>query len=250
MGKDKRIEFLERAYNLNKILHGEITAREVINDVQHGVINSRGIRLYIPETELGVQESVDNKIATLFGVPIEYVIYKVENNRFFVSRKKAMEIRRKQWENKIKVGDKLYGTIVGISPKNAFIYLFGYEIPLKAEDLTWNYYNDIRRIFKLGDRVDCIVKSKNPPYVSVKEAYPNPWDTPPVVKPEDVLVCEVDAIAPFGILVKLPDGKQALCPPFSTAREMPTIGSKVVVTIKEVRVEDKRIFGLISRILR
>lgn len=75
-------------------------------------------------------------------------------------------------------------------------------------------------------------------------------DTPPAVTVGQVIVAPVDAIAHFGFLVKLDDGKQCLCPPYSNAREIPTIGTRVVVQIQSIDLEKRRIFGTIQRILR
>lgn len=246
---DNRINELQQALKTGKILLGEVVTKEQQNGKWYAVIKWKGLKLYCEESELGVQEHVKNKADALLGAFIEFVVVSQQGDRFYVSRAKAMEKRRQQWQN-IKEGTKVEGRIMGVTPKNAFVEVYGIEFALPAEEMTWNYTNDLRRYFKIGQKVLCKVVSTSPPAISVKQAYPNPWDTPPTVQVGQVLVAPIDAIAPFGFLVKLDDGKQCLCPPYSNAREIPTIGTKVVVQIQSIDTEKKRIFGTIQRILR
>ncbi|ACM61585.1 small subunit ribosomal protein S1 [Caldicellulosiruptor bescii] len=246
---DKRIYELQQALKTGRILLGEVITKEQQNGKWYAVVKWKGLRLYCDEAELGLQEQVKNKADALLGALIEFVVIAQENGRFYISRVKAMEKRRKIWE-KVKEGDIVEGRITGVTPRNAFIEVLGYEFALPAEEMLWNYTNDLRRHFKIADRVKAKVISKDPPKISVKQAYPNPWDTPPAVTVGQVIVAPVDAIAHFGFLVKLDDGKQCLCPPYSNAREIPTIGTRVVVQIQSIDLEKRRIFGTIQRILR
>lgn len=247
---DKRIQELQQALRTERILLGEVITKEQQNGKWYAIVRWKGMRLYCDEAELGVQEHVKNKADALLGAYIEFVVTSQENGKFYVSRAKAMEKRRKIWQEKIREGDIVEGRITGVTPRNAFVEVLGYEFALPAEEMLWNYTNDLRRHFKIADRVKARVISKEPPQISVKQAYDSPWDTPPCVEVGQVIVAPVDAIAPFGFLVRLDDGKQCLCPPYSNAREIPTIGTKVVVQIQNVDLEKERIFGTIQRILR
>lgn len=242
-------DILQEALRTGKILLGEVITKQQQGDRWYAVVRWKGMKLYCDEAELGVQEHVKNKADALLGAMIEFVVVRQEDGRYYVSRKKAMEKQRQKWQN-VKEGDIVHGRIVGITPRNAFVEVYGIEFALPVEEMMWNYTNDLRRYLKIADRVKAKVISTNPPKISVKQAYPNPWDTPPTVQVGQVLVCEIDAIAPFGFLVKLEDGKQCLCPPYMNAREIPTIGTKVVVQIQSIDLEKKRIFGTIQRILR
>ncbi|WPX08209.1 S1 RNA-binding domain-containing protein [Anaerocellum danielii] len=247
--EDRRIKELMDSQRTGKILLGEIITKGQVDNQPAAVINFKGLKVFCPESELGVKDDVKDKVNALLGVPVEFVVIAESNGQFLVSRRKAMEQRRKQWAN-LKIGDIVNGRITGITPRNAFVEVYGYEFPLPVEEMLWNYTNDLRRHFKLGQRVKVKILATNPPRVSVKEAMPDPWSTPPEVQPEQTIAAPVDAIAPFGILVRLPDGKQCLCPPYTNARENPIIGTKVAVLIKTVDVENRRIFGTILRILR
>lgn len=247
---DRRIYELQQALKTGKILLGEVITKEQQNDKWYAVVKWKGLRLYCDEAELGLQQQVKNKADALLGALIEFVVVAQQHGKFYISRVKAMEKRRKIWQEKVKEGDIVEGRITGVTPRNAFVEVLGYEFALPAEEMLWNYTNDLRRHFKIADRVKAKVISKDPPQISVKQAYDSPWDTPPCVEAGQVIVAPVDAIAPFGFLVRLDDGKQCLCPPYSNAREIPTIGTKVVVQIQKIDLEKKRIFGTIQRILR
>lgn len=95
--------------------------------------------------------------------------------------------------------------------KNVFIEVLGYELVLLVEEMLWNYINDLRRYFKIVDRVKVKVISKDLLKISVKEILLNLWDILLCVEVGQVIVVLVDVIVFFGFLVKFDDGKQCLC---------------------------------------
>lgn len=107
----------------------------------------------------------------------------------------------------------------------------------------------MRERFKVGDSVKAKVISKKPPQISIKEALTTPWEKDPDrYKVGEQYVGKVVAVANLGIFVDLiEDGRQVLCPPMGL--KTPVIGSSVVVLIKDINKEQKKMWGDIVRII-
>lgn len=248
--KDEVRRLLYKSYNYQTILTGYVSGKKKIGDKTYGVILYQGTRCFLPPEEVDLTtESIKDQIGALLGATIEFVVTDIQKNNVFVSRRVAKQLRKIEFENNVKEGQIINGRVIGVSPKNVYVEAFGHEFALTAKDVDYKWIHDMRERFKVGDSVKAKVISKNPPSISIKEALITPWDTDPDrYKVGEQYVGKVVAVANLGIFVDLlEDGRQVLCPPMGI--KTPVIGSVVVVLIKDISKEQKKMWGDIVRII-
>ena len=248
--KDEVRRLLQKSYNYKTILTGQLIGKKKIGDKTYGVVLYQGIRCLLPAEEVDLStQTVNDPIGALLGATIEFVVTDIQKDNVFISRKVAKQLRRIEFENNVKEGQIINGRVIGVSPKNVYVDAFGYEFGLTAKDVDYKWIHDMRERFKVGDSVKAKVISKNPPQISIKEALTTPWEKDPDrYKVGEQYVGKVVAVANLGIFVDLlEDGRQVLCPPMGI--KTPVIGSVVVVLIKDISKEQKKMWGDIVRVI-
>lgn len=247
------VELIQESFKKKYILVVDVVGKTIHPEKgKCSVCSFRGITCLMPENEIEIAKAnwVVDRTGLLIGAKTEAIVIGFTGEGIpVVSRKLAMQRRRRQFDEKVNVGDIINGRVVGVSVKNVFVEAYGYEFVLLAQDVDYKWIHDMRTRFTIGESVKAKVISKDPPRISIKEALVTPWDTNPnKYKVGDEYVGRVVAIAPMGIFVDLlEDGRQVLCPPFG--RQTPLIDSIVVVRIKDIDVPNKKMWGDIIRII-
>lgn len=209
------------------------------------------IRGLIPKDYSGVE--TESQMRKLIGqrVNARVVAIDKENELVVLNRRAVLEeIARQTWEE-LKEGDVRTVTVRGLNWRYAIVDLGGIEVKLPAEELSWGYIDDVRDELQLGDTFDVKVKSvdkeKQEVTISLKDLLPCPWpEAAKRFKEGNDYVATVSGVVEYGIFVNLPmKGVSALCPqpPRREVRESLKRGDKVLVTIRNVDAENKKIFA-------
>lgn len=192
-----------------------------------------------------------------------------ENELVVVNRKAAMEEQAKEtWED-LKEGEVRPAIIRGINWKYAVLELGtregekilpgGVEAPLRREESSWAYVDDLREFFeaagiKAGDAIDVKItkldREKQEIEVSLKPLLPCPWpEAARRFKEGADYVATVSGIEEYGVFVNLPmPGVSALCPqpPREEVRRGIKKGDRVLVTVRKIYPEKRRILAVIK----
>ena len=242
----------------NKILTDEITAIEVHNDMPNAIIFKNGIKILIPQHEIGVKEVTEKKLYGMVASSIDYVIIAIntKDEMAVASRRKAMEIRQLELPN-LQVGSKIKGRIVAVGKTAVYAEAYGVECRLKQQDISYGYMEDLRNYLSVGDELDMIIKQINletkEMALSIKEASPDPFVNidKKIIQNNDY-VGVVTGIVDYGIFVNINNikGLDALCPHPGFTNLKLSLGDKVLVKVKEIKPEERKIRAYIERLLK
>lgn len=273
----EKIEFLEDLWpeiyssRQNKnILTWPCTGIEEFNKTPCLVVSKERLKGLIPLEESGINVSHDDKISrrrlmSLIGQDINFLVIGIDkkNNLFVGSRLKAMEkLSQIAWD-KLEPGQiktviarriirrpKQDGTVNDIG---LYVELDGIEIFLPVQELSYGWVGDISSQIQPGDVFDVKVvnidKDKQRIDLSVKSLYPDPWpDCADRYNKNAIYAGTVTGIAQYGIFVDFEPGVNALCRHPKSGKL--TKGDKVAVLITRINSNEKKINGVITRVLR
>ncbi|MDD4804451.1 MAG: S1 RNA-binding domain-containing protein [Candidatus Pacebacteria bacterium] len=222
----------------------------------------------IPLTESGVQLTENERInrsrlAALIGQEVSFMVISTDKKSdiFVASREKAMaKLSSVTWD-KIKLGHTktvVARRIVSARKKDGSIYDMGVSVEfdgvqafLPVQEIAYGWIGQISDFIQPGDTFDAQVieidKEKSKILVSVKALYENPF--PKCLdrySKGGIYAGDVTGIAEYGVFVSLEQGVNALCSHPRAGKV--NKGDKVAIII--TRIENQRINGLISRIIR
>jgi small subunit ribosomal protein S1 len=224
---------LEKAKEENKVVE-----TVVVESNNGGLIVEIGkdIRGFIPTSQLdasrvylsGVRQvgkdissRVQKRLSSLIGEKISTRIIELdrEKNRIILSEKMVTQVRdleqREKTLNKVKEGDKLEGTVSGITPFGVFVNAEGLEGLVHLSELSWDKVEDIGSIYSVGTKVNVMVigvsdGGKRVAY-SIKRLQKDPWaEAISKYKVGDVVEGEVQKVVPYGAFVRIAEGLNGL----------------------------------------
>ncbi|OPJ59780.1 hypothetical protein [Clostridium oryzae] len=247
----------------NKILTAELSAVEKINvrvseaPVECGVVFYGGIKVFIPVDEMNVSAKERFVIRSMIGAEIDFVVIGIdsENKIVVASRKTAMELRREVQLTKHKVGDRVLARITGVGKNNVIAEVYGIESRVEKEEVDYGYIYDLHEYMAVGDKVAAVIKkldfSNYDISISFKECKQDPFDSiTERYKVKGEYLGTISGIQSFGIFVKLEQGIYALCPHTNWSGFVPAIGDKVLIMLKRIDRENRKINASLIRRIR
>lgn len=158
------------------------------------------------------------------------------------------------------VGSVVEGEVTNITKFGVFLDLGGIEGLVHLSELSWGKVHHPSEIVQIGEniqaRVISIDKEKLRIALSIKQLLPNPWNEfEERYLVGDVITVTITKVVGYGVFAEVENGIEGLVhisdiqskvQPFSIA-EM-KVGDKIVVSIKAIDVENRRLsMGFISR---
>jgi small subunit ribosomal protein S1 len=116
---------------------------------------------------------------------------------------------------KIKVGDRVYGTVTNITDFGIFLDLGGVEGLIHVSEISWGRVRHPEDTVSLGQNLEVLVINVNHDEahiaLSMKRLHPNPWETIDLhYSPGQVIDAVVTSIVPFGAFARLEEGLDGL----------------------------------------
>ena len=168
-----------------KILSGKIIAIETEKmkekDINCAIIDFKGIKVLIPAEEMLKGEHSKKVLRNMIGAEIKFIIVESDNvtQKAVASRLKAMERIKEINLNKLEVGDKLYGKVVGTWKKYIRLECVGMEFVINAKDLQYGYIEDVSKLYKINEQIKVVVKeiseNKTSMKISAKDLLDDPF---------------------------------------------------------------------------
>jgi len=216
------------------------------------------VPILIPETELWFrgEERPRNVTRNLGGANIDFLITKVEREKKFVmaSRRLALVSRRYFFSTSQQLnrpGARSECSVLTVGNRQMLTTCHGYDITLTQRDLDYTAIPDLKKRYRRGDTLECVVKEyssrENRLKISVKETIPNPYDEADFRHP---VGCSRQGVIAGkyggGVFCNLTDGVTVLCNySFQYEDGDFLIGDSVTVVIQRFDYEKKQIFGKI-----
>lgn len=252
-----------------KILKGIATAIEtekitviennknIQKEIDSLIVNFKNIKVLIPAEEIR-DKKVDKKVLrSMIGSELRFVIYQIDKltNKAVASRKKAMEQIRRIQLKKYSKGDKIFARIISVFPKFIDIECLGVDIRLKAEDLEYGYISNLGGLYQTGDKLKVVIKDidyeKNTLKVSHKETKDDPYKIARInyVEGGEYLGI-ITGYSDNGVFVKLEQGIDTMATLPNWMEMPPSPGDKVVVRIKRIQPEKRKIYSSLLKVVR
>lgn len=291
-GERKRTDMLELidSQKSKKILTGKVVAMVMQGKIPCAIVKfGEYYRVLIPYEFFVVEREFDKKrlesmkpseqldqkrfmINQRITSEVDFIVNRIdeENEVIIGNRVQAMQKKFKNWylgtsprtgEYLLNEGKIVEGRVVFSTSDYATIEVFGKEVRLTAEDLSWRYIPDISAEFEVGQTVPvCITKlerEKVGKAVNVKTKF-----SVKMAKPDNRLVyfnkyplntvisAVVSGVNEYGIFTRIEDedGEMDILCQFSDHDDkIPPVGSKVLVYILQKNEEKLRIFGRIVK---
>lgn len=252
-----------------KILKGIATAIEtekitviennknIQKEIDSLIVNFKNIKVLIPAEEIR-DKKVDKKVLrSMIGSELRFVIYQIDKltNKAVASRKKAMEQIRRIQLKKYSKGDKIFARIISVFPKFIDIECLGVDIRLKAEDLEYSYISNLGGLYQIGDKLKVVIKDidyeKKILKVSHKETKDDPYKIARInyVEGGEYLGI-ITGYSDNGVFVKLEQGIDTMATLPNWMEMPPSPGDKVVVRIKRIQPEKRKIYSSLLKVVR
>lgn len=254
--KGKILKGIATAIETEKITVSE-NNKNIQKEIDSLIVNFKNIKVLIPAEEIR-DKKVDKKILrSMIGAELRFVIYQVDKltNKAVASRKKAMEQIRRIQLKKYSKGDKIFARIISVFQKFIDIECLGVDIRLKAEDLEYGYISNLGRLYQIGDKLKVVIKDidyeKNTLKVSHKETKDDPYKIARInyVEGGEYLGI-ITGYSDNGVFVKLEQGIDTMATLPNWMEMPPSPGDKVVVRIKRIQPEKRKIYSSLLKVVR
>ena len=168
---------------------------------------------HYPKVSSGDRQEIFNRLKNLIGQVFQVKVLNFEPNtgKLIFSEKAAGDL---VWQEKlanVKIGTKLQGEITGIVNFGLFVKVGlpnGEEMEglVHISEVSWDHVNDLNTQFKIGQKVnvEVISKENNRLSFSIKKLLPDPWLKEALsFKKGEVVEGMVTKITPFGAFIKI-----------------------------------------------
>ncbi|QUI25877.1 S1 RNA-binding domain-containing protein (plasmid) [Vallitalea pronyensis] len=231
-----------------KIFTSTVLGKENMDGQYHAFLRYKDIKVLIPESEMEVEKShLRDRIGSLIGANIEYIITKITDNHVLASRKKAMEIRRTQLQ-KVNAGDVIDAKIIGTATKKCIVECYGHEITIPIQDISYNWISNVEDNFHVGMNVKVKVLSKSPFTINLKDAEVIDFNPNDYAIGNEYLATVIDTKSQ-GVYVELDKRRSVLCRSVDWRRGCHK-GDIVVIEITNVDEQVCRTWGIIKRLIK
>ena len=244
----------EHAFHVRNRETGELERRRLFCAV---VIPYR-VKILIPETEMWEpgRERPSHVLRNMTNAEIDYVVLDVdrEGGVAIASRRLGLAARRHFFDSaksRHEPGERLACNVLAVGPSQCLVECGGRDISLRYQDISYSSYSDLRENYHPGEKLNCVLKeydrAHNQFEISVKEAYPNPFEGVPARHP---LGSRRQAVISGkyggGVFCTMPDGTTCLClyAPQHSDREFQE-GDTVILAINKYDYERCLVYGRI-----
>jgi len=147
------------------------------------IVDFKGIQGFLPSSLVDVSTFTDASQFVGQDVKVRVIKFNEESNDLLVSRKAALlpdQETHDQIFNRLKVGDKVNGTVKNITDYGVFVDLGAVDGLLHITDVDWKRVTEIRKLFTIGQKIDLVVSSidKNNSKISLSKKLldKSPWN--------------------------------------------------------------------------
>jgi small subunit ribosomal protein S1 len=248
---------LEDAYNLSVPVEGKVT--ETVNGGFR--VSIMGKTAFCPISQIDSRRVEDAQ--AYIGRKLEFLITQFDprGRNIVVSRRKLLdgqkEISAASFAEHNKPGDPITGVVTRLEKFGAFVEVSaGLEGLVHISEIAWSRLNDPSEVLKVGDEVSAkILKieevgGRMNVSLSIKQATAQPWENMPAEIVEGKIIeGRVTRCMKFGAFVELAPGIEGLVPlsemsytkRVMRAEDVVTEGERVMVLIKEIRLDERRL---------
>lgn len=231
--------------------------QKVEKDIDSLIVNFKNIKVLIPSSEIK-EEKVDKKtLRNMIGSEIRFVILETDKltNKAVASRKKAMETIKKIQLKKYEKNDKVFARVISVVPKFIDIECLGIDIRLKAEELEYGYVSDLSKIYQIGDKIKVLIKDIDYNTEMLKVSHKETKQDPYKVARKNYVeggeyLGDVTGYSDNGIFVNLEQGIDTMATLPNWMEIPPTPGDKVIIRIKKIQTEKRKIYSSLLKIVR
>lgn len=212
--QEKSWQHFVEAYETGEII--QVTT----NEANKGglLLEVDGIKGFIPVSQLApmhyprVNGADSNEILKrlndLVGKVFDVKVINIDNDngKLILSEKAAMHEQRKTALDKLKVGQKLKGTISGIVKFGIFVAFDGLEGLVHISEIAWGHVKDPAEYGKIGDEVEVLVIGIEGEKISLsmKRLTPDPWlEAAKNFKIGKTVDGEINKVTQFGAFIQL-----------------------------------------------
>ncbi len=213
LAQDKGNKRLEEAFNNREVLKAK-----VIKVLDGGLsVLAEDTKVFIPASL--VSDTYEKDLGKYLDQEIEFVIteFNPRRRRIIGDRKVLIreknEALRKELFERISVGDTVRGVVKNLTDFGAFIDLGGVDGLLHISEMSWGHVDSPKKMFKVGEEVDVMIKDINGSKVALSMKFPdrNPWiNAGSKYSVGSVVTGRVARMTDFGAFVELEAGIDAL----------------------------------------
>lgn len=231
--------------------------QKIEKDIDSLIVNFKNIKVLIPSSEIK-DEKVDKKILrNMIGSEIRFIIIETDKltNKAVASRKKAMETIRKIQLKKYGKNDKVFARVISVASKFIDIECLGIDIRLKAEELEYGYVSDLSKIYQIGDKIKVLIKDIDYDTQMLKVSHKETKQDPYKIARKNYVEAgeylgKVTGYSDNGVFVNLEQGIDTMATLPNWMELPPTPGDKVIVKIKKILSEKRKIYSSLLKIVR
>lgn len=204
---------------VTKYKEGDVVKGKVIRKIKGGLLVDVGIPIFLPASQIDVKPP--GEIAEYIGSEVTCKILKIDEvqQNIIVSRRKLIEEERseqkREFLDKVEVGQVVKGTVKNIADFGAFIDLGGIDGLLHITDMSWGRISHPSEMLAIGDDIDVkileIDKVKEKVALGLKQKSMNPWLNVEERYPTSSKIKgQVVNIMSYGAFIKLETGIEGL----------------------------------------
>lgn len=242
---------LEEAFENKTVLTAKVT--QVMNGGLGVVVDET--RVFIPASL--VSDTFIKDLSVFKNQEVTFVITEYDpKKRRIIGDCKSLIVEKKSEQRQellanIHEGDKVEGTVKNVTDFGAFIDLGGVDGLLHISEMSWGRTENPKKLYKVGDKVDCFIKEINVDKIALSVKFPdaNPWNSASTkYSVGNVVKGKVARMTDFGAFIQLEDGIDALLHVSQISRthvEKPSdvlsIGQEVEAKVVDFNSDDKKI---------
>lgn len=226
-----------------------------------------------------VQQEVERKINSMLGAEIRFIAKAMDKSKRTVYGDRLAALQADGRRNYLKPladgsprvipGMLVEAKIMRVDNHSVSVNILGSDTTIKAtpeaNEVSWNYVNNCRQLYRAGETVvvkvlsiDVVkVKMNEKEYslvkttASIRQASKDPMERAwPTIAEDGRYLVEVTGVVDAGVFVNLPGGVNCLCA-FPKIGEKPEVGDTRVVRVTEKKINPetgkKSIFGIFVR---
>lgn len=212
------------------------------------IVEVLGVRGFLPSSQVSLSQASD--LEEMVGKDIQVIVIEVDpaQNRLIFSQKVSVSEDVKENLGKLKIGDKVKGTVAAVLPFGIFVSLEnGAEGLVHISEIAWEKIDDPSSMFKVGDSVETMVtsvdESSGRVNLSIKQLMADPFtEISKKYSADDVVKGTVTKTSHLGTYVSLEGGAEGLIP--SSKIESGTTyetGQQIQVIIDSIDTHKRRI---------
>lgn len=251
LAQDRSKKRLEEAFENQEILKAK-----VVKVLSGGLsVDVDDSRVFIPASL--VSDSYERDLTKYEGQEIEFVITECnpKRRRIIGDRKqllveKKAEMKKELFE-RIKIGDRVEGTVKNVTDFGVFIDLGGADGLLHISEMSWGRIENPKKLFKSGDVLKVIIKDISGEKIALSLKLPeeNPWlNADEKYAPGNIIHGKVARMTDFGAFVELEPGVDALLHVSQISRQhidkpadVLNIGQEIEAQIVDFNEEERKI---------